>query len=77
MKTVSFQGSQLSPGQRRQLAFQQQARSAFLNPILAETVDQALAAVELRKEQGVKPERQWFVERQEKGTTCIAEWMGY
>lgn len=77
MKTVSFQGTQLSAGQRRQLAFQQQTRTAFLNPILAETVDQALAAVELRKEQGVKPERIWSVDRQEKGTACIAEWMGY
>ena len=77
MRTVSFQGTQLSAGQRRQLAFQQQTRAAFLNPILAETVEKALAAVDARKDQGVKPERQWFVERQEKGTTCIADWMGY
>lgn len=77
MRTVSFQGVQLSAGQRRNLAFQQQTRTAFLNPVLAESVDQALAAVELRKEQGVKPEKFWFLERQEKGTCCIAEWMGY
>lgn len=77
MKTVSFQGVQLSAGQRRNLAFQQQTRTAFLNPILAETVEKSLAETDRRKEQGVKPERIWFVDRQEKGTACIAEWMGY
>lgn len=77
MRTVSFQGTQLSEGQRRQLAFQQQTRTAFLNPILAESVEKSLADTDRRKEQGVKPERIWFVDRQEKGTVCIAEWMGY
>lgn len=77
MRTVSFQGTQLSAGQRRQLAFQQQTRTAFLNPILAETVEKSLAETDRRKEQGVKPEPIWFVDRQEKGTACIAEWMGY
>lgn len=56
---------------------QQQARSAFINPVLAQQVEQALKVVEARKEQGVKPERIWFVERQETGTLCIAEWMGF
>lgn len=77
MKTVSFQGIQISAGQRRQLAFQQQTRTAFLNPVLAESVEQTIAAVEARKEQRVKRERFWFVERDERGTTCIAEWMGH
>jgi hypothetical protein len=77
MKTISFHGTPLSAGQRRQLAFQQQTRTAFLNPILAESVEQSIAAVETRKEQGVKPERFWFVERQEQGTTCVADCMGY
>lgn len=77
MRTVSFQGTQLTAGQRRNLAFQQQTRTAFLNPILAETVEKSLAETDRRKEQGVKPERIWFVDRQEKGTACIAEWMGY
>lgn len=77
MRTVSFQGVQLSAGQRRQLAFQQQTRAAFLNPILAESVEQTIAAVEARKAQGVKRERVWFIDREEQGTACIAEWMGY
>lgn len=77
MKTVSFDGTQLTPGQRRQLDFQQKARGAFLSPVLAEQIEQTLKAVEVRKEQGIKPERIWFVERQEVGTSCIAEWMGF
>ena len=56
---------------------QQQARSSFINPVLAQQVEQAIKAVEARKEQGVKPERIWFVERQETGTPCVAEWMGF
>lgn len=77
MRTVSFQGVQLTSGQQRRLTEQQQVRGSFINPILAQQVHQALIAVEARKEQGIKPERLWFVERQETGTTCVAEWMGF
>lgn len=77
MKTVSFQGVQLTSGQQRRLAEQQRVRGAFINPVLAQQVEQTFKAVEARKEQGVKPERIWLVERQEKGTTCVAEWMGF
>jgi len=77
LRTLSFHGHDISAGQRRQLAFQNQTRAAFLNPILAASVEQTIAAVEARKEQGVKPERVWFVDRQEQGTACVAEWMGY
>lgn len=76
-KTVSFQGTQLSAGQRRTLAFQQSMRTPFLNPVIQASVDQALAVMQERKEQGVKPEKIWFLDRQESGTTCVAEWMGY
>lgn len=77
MKTVSFQGVQLTAGQRRNLQFQNQVRKAFMSPVLAEQVEQTLKAVEARKEQGIKPERVWVVERQELGTPSFAEWMGY
>lgn len=77
MRTVSFQGIQLTTGQKRRMLEQQQVRSSFINPVLAQQVEQALKVVEARKEQGVKPERIWFVERQETGTLCIAEWMGF
>tara|TARA_R100000750_G_C2309355_1_gene81883 strand:+ start:562 stop:795 length:234 start_codon:yes stop_codon:yes gene_type:complete len=77
MKTVSFQGSQMSANQRRTLAFQQQVKSSFLNPHLAASIDSTLKQLDERKEQGAKPDRVWFVDRQESGTPCIAEWMGY
>lgn len=77
MRTVSFQGVQLTTGQRRRLTEQQQVRASFINPILAQQVEQTLKAVEARKEQGVKPERIWTLERQETGTTSVAEWMGF
>lgn len=43
MRTVSFQGTQISDAQRRQIAFQQQVRGSFLNVHLRETTDKALA----------------------------------
>jgi len=77
VRTVSFQGAQLTSGQKRRLAEQQRVQNSFINPVLAQQVEQTLRVVEARKEQGVKPERIWFVERQETGTPCIAEWMGF
>lgn len=77
MRTVSFQGTQISASQRSTMAMQQQVRQAFLSVQLQATVDQTIAVLDQRKEQGAIPERQWFVERQEQGTSCIAEWMGY
>jgi hypothetical protein len=76
MRTVSFQGARLTPGQRRQLEQRQQVR-AFMSPVLSQVVNDTLKAVEVRKEQGAKPERIWFKEREEKGTSCFAEWMGF
>lgn len=43
MRTVSFQGTQISNAQRRNMAFQQQVRGSFLNVHLRETTDKALA----------------------------------
>ncbi|WP_080395073.1 hypothetical protein [Pseudomonas syringae] len=76
MKTVSLQGIQLSSGQRRILEQQRHVRE-FMNPVLTQQVSETLAVIEVRKEQGTKPERIWFLDRQEKGTPSIAEWMGY
>ncbi|MDB6141327.1 MAG: hypothetical protein JWP80_371 [Pseudomonas sp.] len=77
MLIVSFQGTQLTARQRQQLELRKQVKSTFMNPILTESVNQALKAVEERKEQGVKPERIWFLDHQVKGTPSFAEWMGY
>ena len=74
---VSFQGSKISAGQRRQLAFQNQCKAAFLNPVLAESVAATIRVVDARKEQGVKPEQIWFLDYQASGSVCVAEWMGY
>lgn len=76
-RTVSFQGTQLSANQRRQLAFQQQAKAAFLNPSLQQMLDDSLADQERRKDLGIKPERVWFVERNEKGTPWLGDVFGY
>lgn len=76
MRTVSFQGTQLTAGQRRTLQRQQAAR-AFVNPILQQQVNETLAAVEARQSQSTKPERQWFLDRQERGTPCVAELFGF
>lgn len=77
MTIVSFQGLQLTPGQRQRLELEKKTRIAFMSPVLAGQLQEALEAVEARKEQGTKPERIWFQERLEKGTPSIAEWMGY
>ena len=76
MRTVDFQGTQLSSGQRRRLADQKRLSASMPN-VIAQQVAETLQSIEKRKEQAVKPERIWFVERQETGTLCIAEWMGF
>ncbi|MEF9673169.1 hypothetical protein QNM99_17260 [Pseudomonas sp. PCH446] len=77
MKTVSMQGLQLSANDRRNLAFRHQVKQSFMNSVLADQVADTLKAIEVRKEQGLKPERVWVFDYQERGTLCIAEWMGY
>jgi len=78
MRTVSFQGSQLTAGDRRRLAERQQvAASTFLNPVLQNQLQVAIDRLEERKEQGVKPEKFWFVERNESGTPFLGQPFGY
>lgn len=76
MRTVSMQGLQLSPGQRRQIEQQRQVR-AFMNPVLQESVDRTIAELDRRKDEGVKEEPQNKVIFRAKGTISIAEWMGF
>lgn len=78
MRTVSFQGSQLTSGQRLRLQQQAHIRS-FMHPVLAESVAETIKELELRKEQGAKPEKVWFLDRSLSwnGTISVAEWMGY
>ncbi|MGN9399968.1 hypothetical protein [Pseudomonas syringae] len=76
MLVVSLQGCQLTSGQKLRLQQQQHVKK-FMNPVLTQQVTETLAVIEARKEQGTKPERIWFLDRQEKGTPSMAEWMGY
>lgn len=79
LRTVSFKGAQLSAGQRRQLAFQQQIKSSFLNPILVEQMEQTLAAVDRMREQGIKGENpnKFKHESTTKGTPWVGDAFGY
>ncbi|MFJ7284373.1 hypothetical protein [Pseudomonas sp. NPDC099000] len=70
MKTVKFDATVLTAGQRRRLAEQQQVRSSFINPILAQQVEEAIKAVEALKER-------WFFDYEEKGTLCIVDWVNF
>lgn len=76
MKTFNFVGLHIPPRQRQTLE-QQQRVKAFMKPILSEQVHQVIKALEARKEQGIKPEKQWFTVSDTRGTISIAEWLGY
>jgi hypothetical protein len=76
MKIVSFQGIQLTAGQRLRQKQQAHVR-AFMNPILQASIEDTIKSLDKRKEEGAKPERQWFLEHQSTGTLCIAEYMGF
>ncbi|WP_081004025.1 hypothetical protein [Pseudomonas amygdali] len=75
---TSLQGIQLSVGQRRILEQQRHVRQ-FMNPVLTQQVTETLAVIQVPKEQGVKPEKIWFHDRESswQGTISVAEWMGY
>lgn len=76
MKTVKFDATVLTAGQRRRLADQTRLVSSMKN-VISQQVVETLQRLEELKEQGVRPQRIWFLERQESGTTSVAEWMGY
>lgn len=76
MKKFTVDHTQLSVNQRRILDQQNLVRS-MIKPVLAEQIAQTMALLDSRKEQGAKPETIWTPDRQESGTLCIAEWMGY
>jgi hypothetical protein len=76
VRTVDFQGTQLTSGQRRRLADQKKLIASMTN-VISQQVAETLQLLEKRKEQGVKVESIWFLDRQETGTICVAEWMGF
>ncbi|MGL4317338.1 MAG: hypothetical protein ACRCTL_12090 [Pseudomonas sp.] len=79
MRTVSFQGGQLTAGQRRQLAFQQQTRAAFLSPVLEQQLTDALAAADRFKEQGGKYDdpNKFRHDYATKGTPWVGDCFGF
>lgn len=76
MKTISMQGLQLTASDRRRID-QQRAVQASMQSILRDQINQTLAEVQRRKEQGIKPETVWFKDSESFGTPSIAEWMGF
>lgn len=77
MKTVSFQGTQLSASQRRNLAFRDQTRASFLNSTLQQQVADTEAALAKAKEQGAKPEKLWTTIHRSKGTPFVGDAFGF
>lgn len=79
MKTVSFQGTQLSAGQRRQIEAQQRLSGAFLNPHLRQVVDQGIAELERQKAAGVTPsdDHKYRLDYATKGTPWLGDVFGY
>jgi hypothetical protein len=76
VKTVSFQGAQISAGQRRILEQQRQVLAA-MKPVLVQQVAETIAALESRKEQGARPMSIWTLDYESQGTVSLAEWMGF
>ncbi len=77
MRTVSFQGIQLSASQRRTMAMRQQVQQAFMSAPLQEQVQQTIQVLDERKEQGAKPERVWFPVSNESGTPWLGDVFGF
>lgn len=73
---VSFQGVQLTAGQKQRLEQQQHIKN-FMSSPLQNQVNETLQALEQRKEQGLKAEPAWTHCYTITGTPSIAEYMGY
>lgn len=77
LRTVSFQGGQLSRSQRERLEQYRRTQATVNTSVLQQQVAETFAALDQRKHQGTKPERQWFLEFEAKGTPCVAELFGF
>ncbi|WP_245890977.1 hypothetical protein [Stutzerimonas kunmingensis] len=77
LRTVSFQGGQLSRCQRERLEQYRRTQATVDTSVLQQQVAETFAALEQRKDQGTKPERHWFLEFEAKGTPCVAELFGF
>lgn len=77
MRVASFQGTSLSRSQRERLDQFRQVRASIDKTVLQQQVAETFAALEQHKAQGIKPERQWFVVINERGTPCVADAFGF
>lgn len=77
MRKVSFQGAQLTAGQRRNMEQQQLVRASFVNPVLQQMVDQSLHQLQERKEQGARKEKLWTVIHTATGTPFLGDAFGF
>lgn len=77
MRTVSFQGAQLTPGQRRNMEQQQRVRASFVNPVLQQMLDSTLRNVQERKEQGARKENPWTLDYTATGTPFLGDAFGF
>lgn len=80
MRTVSFQGTQLSSAQRAKLQQQVALRTSMFTGGLGELVASVDAAMAEHKRTAAaphKPERQWFLESNEHGTPWLGDVFGF
>ena len=78
MKTVSFQGTQLSASERRAVQLRQQVNS-FMNPVLKQSVDAAIAENERKRAEQIPfddPYR-YRLDYSEKGTPFVGDAFGF
>jgi len=76
VRRVSFQGSRLTDSDRRRLAQQQQCKP-FMNPVLQQQVDEALAAVEKLKSEPYDDPYRYRMDHQSKGTPWLGDVFGF
>jgi hypothetical protein len=77
MRLASSQGTSLTRSQRERLEQSRRVRASINTTVLQQQVAETFAAVQQLKEQGTKPERQWFVVINERGTPCVADAFGF
>lgn len=79
MRTVSFQGTQLTAGQRRQMEQRQQAKPAFLAPHLHQMLDDSAREIARMNEQGIQGENpnKFRFAYETKGTPWLGDVFGY
>lgn len=79
MRTVSFQGVQLSATQRLRADQQARLRASMSGGLaqLVDGIDKALAEHKRTASEPYKPEKQWFLVSNEHGTPWVGDVFGF